>query len=215
MSAIWRRRSRLPKNVVDFRFSIRGSIAAFPNQTDSRIRCQKPRSDASRRRALPAERKFSKQLKALWECRASPEISSQKSMPLGSGVVGRRTRISVPSAVGSATVTTWWVRRASQTLLQELCTPWSSRVLLRDNQDATPGPGTDKKTRQPHYPVKMRLAAARVPSDPPVARLQRKRRGGEQAAAEPAVRRADQIPKLPPVVFLIRTSREFEARNSS
>ena len=44
----------------------------------------------------------------------------------------------------------------------------------------------------------MRLAAARVPSDPAVARLQRQRRGGEQAAAEPAVLRADQIPKLPP-----------------
>ena len=57
-------------------------------------------------------------------------------------------------------------------------------------QVPAPGPGTDKKTRQPHYPVKMRLAAARVPSDPPVARLQRQRRGGEQAAAEPAVLRA-------------------------
>ncbi len=44
----------------------------------------------------------------------------------------------------------------------------------------------------------MRLAAARVPSDPPVARLQRQRQGGEQAAAEPAMLRADQIPKLPP-----------------
>ena len=55
---------------------------------------------------------------------------------------------------------------------------------------------TDQEARQADHPVEMPLAACVVPAEPGVPRRQDTRRGREQDAAEPAVRRADQVAQL-------------------